>query len=179
MLARWLLASQKRPDADQVIILSPADAFCLRSMGFSTVIPGRWIVPALPPNLIRRYPGLARFVDSAPASPEMSAPQAVAAQSDVPSAPATAGVDARPHITAQPHHSLSIADRLSRARTEPIQRRILSSLAQTEACCLKRHLQQRLHRIPARDFNLALASLFASGLVAREARSLSLNPAVR
>ena len=37
------------------------------------------------------------------------------------------------------------------ARRDPFQRRILAALLRRSADCTKRHLQQRLHRIVARD----------------------------
>ena len=69
---RWLVATQKSPDATEMITISVADAICLRTFGFWNVEPGRWQVPSLPPELRWRYPALASFttnVHTAPGAP--------------------------------------------------------------------------------------------------------------
>jgi hypothetical protein len=41
MLARWLIASRKTPDADGTIALHVADVVALRSSGFAQLVRGR------------------------------------------------------------------------------------------------------------------------------------------
>ena len=171
-LARWLIACQKRPDADGRIVLSVADAICVRSLGFPTVVPGHWRMPPLPPELSWRYPSVAQFAADSPAPHKPSASVSPGQSPIAPAVPAGTGSEIGHHREPGP-----LSARLSAARTDPIRRRILDSLARHPGgCCWKRRLQQALRRIPACELNPALNRLGAAGLIVREDNWITLAP---
>jgi len=59
------------------------------------------------------------------------------------------------------------------------QRRVLTSLGRQAGAVRKRELQQRLHRLPARELNRALDALVAAALVRRNGDRLTLPGPVR
>ena len=133
--ARWLIACQKQADADGTIPLSLADAICLRGLGFSTVVPGRWVVPSLPPEVRGRYPALAPFAakpepsitrdNATTAVPDQVVPTTAstpASCGDAQRVPAESRVDVRPKLTW----------RLAEALRHPDHARILRSLARAD-----------------------------------------------
>ena len=181
--ARWLIACQKQADADGTIPLSLADAICLRGLGFSTVVPGRWVVPSLPPEVRGRYPALAPFAakpepsitrdNATTAVPDQVVPTTAstpASYGDAQRVPAESRVDVRPKLTW----------RLAEALRHPDHARILRSLARAdELGCKKRTLQHNLSKLPAARLNPALDRLVRAGLVLREEHWLALSVEVR
>jgi hypothetical protein len=175
--ARWLIACQRHPDADGCIAVHLADAMCLREIGFWNVEPGRWKAPSLPPEIIDRYPALAEF--------RMTLPDATAGQPRTPSD--------RQDATIRPAKSAIIpvdavyvgisADETSRlhwALANSDHCRIVASLfARPDCGCTKRQLQQRLHRMRARDLNAALERLTDAGVVLQRAGRVELRPTVQ
>jgi hypothetical protein len=137
--------------------LSPAEAQMLRACDFVTAVAGVWKIPPLPPDLVRTNARPTHLADGwaqlrpTPPAPSLTPPTA-------------------PNISRYRRAPLSL--RLLTWLVHSLtmdQRHVLCSLFGCQADRLgKRHLQQRLHRVPAARLNRALARLVAAGLVARD-----------
>ena len=186
-LARWLIACQKRPDADGRVELSPADAICLRGLGFPTVEPGGWKVPPLPPDVGWRYPALGQVV--ADPEPKVTADKATIAGPDqvvlaetstpIPTDGTSPVVSRYRRIPLSVSACAPDADaspaalmRQLRAwwlRASDAQRHVLKSvLSAPDGQIRRRRLRKRQRRLRARDFNIALTALVAAKIVSVE-----------